>query len=438
MRILLMAGNYAPEKTASAPITTDLCRHLAEAGHSVSVVTTFPHYPQWKIWKGYGGHLYSKENERGVWVRRVRNYIPRRPSSLKRVFYYASFGALAFFPACLAGRPDLILCVTPALELALSARALQMFWGVPYALWVKDLVPDIAIQTGMIKNRMAISLARRLEHFAYSHAARLIVLSECFAVNLRGKGVPGAKVTVLSDWVDTEAIRPEISGAPFRKELGIDPSAFVVLHSGNMGEKQKLELLIQAAKLLDEHRSIQFVIAGEGARKDAVVAEARRLGVRNVKFLPLQLHERFAEMLAAADVLLLHQHAGVTDSVAPSKLLTYMASGRPIVATATSDSEARRVISIAECGLVVEPEKPTELTEAILQLFREPDLRARMGASARGFACEKFSRQAAMPRLESLLYEIAGIARPATREGNEAGLVREVAMHSNDSPEPLA
>src|ERR1700751_1170854 len=174
MRILVMAGNYAPEKTASAPLTTDLCRYLTAAGHSVSVVTTFPHYPHWRVWQGFRGHFYSKQTIDGVCVYRILNYIPKRPTPLKRVLYYASFGIQALLPALASGRPDLIVCVTPPLELSISASILKLVWRVPFVLWIKDLVPDIAIQLGMLKNPLIISLARRLEDFAYTRAAKLL------------------------------------------------------------------------------------------------------------------------------------------------------------------------------------------------------------------------------------------------------------------------
>jgi putative colanic acid biosynthesis glycosyltransferase WcaI len=438
MRILMMAGNYTPEKTASAPLNTDVCGYLAAAGHSVSVVTTFPHYPQWKVRKEYAGRYYLREKLGGVTVRRILNYIPEYPSSLKRVLYYGSFAAGAFFPACVSGRPDLILCVTPPLELALTAYALTLRWRVPFVLWIKDLVPDVAIQLGMLKNPLAIALARRLENFAYRRAAKLIVLSDGFAENISRKGIPSGKLDVLSDWVDTESIRPDISGEGFRRANGIDPAAFVVLHAGNIGDKQRLELLIRAAKHLEGHEEIQFVIVGEGARKTAVVAEAARLHAENVRFLPLQPEGLLAKMLASADVLALHQHAGVTDSVVPSKMLTYMASGRPMVATAAPESATRRVLERAGCGLAVPPENPAAFAEAILKLYEDRELRARCGASGRRFSCANFSRGTVLSQLESLLREIAGTSSPNPRPDEAIQLAADAPAGPENAPRPAA
>ena len=356
-----MAGNYAPEETAlHGPLNTDVCEYLAAAGHSVSVVTTFPHYPQWKIRKGYEGHFYLRETLGNVRVRRVRNYVPARPTALKRVLYYSSFAGAAFPAACVCERPDIVICVTPPLELAVSAAALQRLCGVPFVLWIKDLVPDVAIELGMLRNSLAIALARKLEMFAYRRASKLLVLTDGFRENLAGKGIAVQDIEMVPNWVNTEFIRPDISGEIFREKNEIDPAAFVFLHSGNIGDKQDLEILVRAAKHLEAYHDIRFVIVGDGARKDTVVAEALRLGAHNVTFLPLQPVETFPQMLASADVLTIHQRGGVTDSVIPSKILTYMASVKAHrVATSAADrSGTSRLMEMARCGMAVEAGKP--------------------------------------------------------------------------------
>jgi len=407
MRLLVIAGNYAPEKTASGPLTTDFCQFMRQSGHSVTVVTTFPHYPQWKIWEGYEWRLYQSEDLDGIRVLRVRNYVPASPTTFKRVAYYGSFSALAFPLSLAAGRPDLILCVTPPLELAVTAYALGKIWRTPFALWIKDLVPDVAIQLGLLKSRWAIDLARRLECFAYSRAVKLIVICEGFAKNLYLKSVPEEKVTVIPDWVDVDSLRPDYTGASFRLPHGIDSRRFLVLHVGNIGAKQRLEFLVRAAKLLERYKDIVFLIVGDGAKKANVVEEAERLEAMNVRFLPFQPDAIFPEMLAAADVLVVHQHRAVMDSVVPSKLLVYMASGRAVVLTAAQGSETQLLVGRAGCGIAVEPGKPAELAQTIFRLYQDPQLRARCGMGGRSYVCQNRSRSVILPRLESLLRTVA-------------------------------
>lgn len=411
MRLLLLAGNYAPEKTASAPLSTDFARYMRAAGHEVSVVTTFPHYPEWKVWKGYE-QLYRRELLEGVTVRRIRHYIPAHPTALKRILYYGSFGVLALPCALASRRHDVVLCVTPPLELAVSAYVLSLLWGVPFVLWIKDLVPDVAIRLGMLRNPALIRLAHGLERFAYGKAAKLLVIGPAFQAQLLAKGVPADKVQVLPDWVNTGVVRPDISGAQFRRELGLGERDFVVLYAGNIGQKQKLEVLVRAAKELESSSDIKFLIVGDGARKQAVVAEAERLQAYNVRFLPLQPDAKVAEMLAASDVLVLCQQAGVVDCVLPSKLLMYMASGRPAVVTAPANSVIAASLSAAGAGATVDPEQPALLAEAIMGLYRDPARRHCCGDAARSYVCRNFGREVVLARMQTILSEVVGERLP--------------------------
>lgn len=114
MRILVLGINYVPEKTSVAPFTTGLCEHLAMLGHRVTVVTAFPYYPEWRVWDGYRGEFYRREWIRGVDVRRVRHFVPRKPSKLfHRLAYDLSFTFAAFIAALFAGKCDLIYCSCP-------------------------------------------------------------------------------------------------------------------------------------------------------------------------------------------------------------------------------------------------------------------------------------------------------------------------------------
>jgi colanic acid biosynthesis glycosyl transferase WcaI len=435
MRILLMAGNYAPEKTASAPLSTDFARYMRDAGHEITVVTTFPHYPQWKVWDGYD-EFYRCEQLDGITVRRVRHYIPKSPSAIKRVLYYGSFGAIAFGPALASGRPDLILCVTPPLELALSARALSRIWRVPYVLWIKDLVPDVAIQLGMLKHRTVIAVARRFERYAYANAECLLVICDSFRSNLLNKGVPAGKVSVIPDWADIDGIRPGPRDNAFRSEHHVSGEKFLVLYAGNIGDKQKLELLVEAAKHLESVPDIELLIVGDGARKDAVVAEARRLQSSNVRFLPLQPRERLSEMLAAADVLVLHQQRNVSDSVIPSKLLTYMASARAIVATAAAQSETALAVQRAGCGTVVEPESPERLAAAILALYQDRAAARTFGDAGRKFVAASLSRNVVLRRLEELLKAVPGAATPGVSQPQAASAAASGGTDAGDLTRP--
>ena len=408
MHILVVSSLYAPDKTASAPLTTDLCRYLVAAGHEVTVVTAFPHYPEWRLRPEHQGVLFRQESLEDVSVRRVWVYLPRQLDGMGHILYYSCFSISAFLGSLGISRPDVVICISPPLETGLTLSLLGAIWRAPLLLWIKDLVIDAAVQLDMLQNRSAIALARRFEHFVYDRVTKIAVLCEGFVENLVAKGVPAEKIVLLPDWVDVDTVRPDISGESFRAENGLAPDDFLVLYSGNVGVKQGLENLVRAARLLQQHSVIKVFIVGEGVCKQQLMAEATELGLSNLKFLPLQPDSRFPGVLAAADALVLHQHGEMGAEVIPSKLLTYMASGRPIVAGVAVESESYRAIQRGGCGIAIEPERPDLLAEAILSLHDDPARRRQMGDKGRAYVCANFSREAVLPRVESVLAELKG------------------------------
>ena len=180
------------------------------------------------------------------------------------------------------------------------------------------------------------------------------------------------------------------------------PDDFVVLYSGNLGLKQGLGTLVEAAERLSGDPRIVFLIVGEGMMKADLEAEVARRQLSNVRFLPLQPMDALSQVLSAADALVLTQKADVVDIVIPSKLLTYMAAGRPVVVAVNPRSEAGRYVREADCGLVVPPEDPASFAEAIRVLYCDRALAARFGANARAFAEEHFARERVLQRYDDL------------------------------------
>jgi colanic acid biosynthesis glycosyl transferase WcaI len=397
MNILLVAMNYAPEQTGIAPFNTGLAEYLAAEGHRVTALTTFPHYPEWRVAPEYRGRWLVREQRHGVHVIRCRGYVPSRRSTLCRVAYDSALAVPAMLIGLRLPKPDVVLAVSPPLQLAVAAWLLAWRHRARFILQVKDLVPDVAIALGMLRNRLAIRAGRALEGFVYRRAEYILTISQGFVENLRAKGVPEEKLLVLPDWTDCDAIRPLSGSNFFRRELAIPEDAFVVLHSGNMGAKQRLENLLDAAERLPD-RGFVFLLVGDGTERPRLERRAREQRLANVHFLPLQPADRLPEMLAAADVLLLNQDPAIVDTVIPSKLLTYLAAGRPVVAAIHEASEAARLIHAAGCGAVVPPADPDALAGALLQLARAPDIRRQFAAAGRRHAMEHFERRRVLAR----------------------------------------
>ena len=412
MRILILGINYFPERTSVSPFTTGLSEHLAAEGHDVRVVTAFPYYPEWRTWKEYRGRIAQLEVRNGVKILRVRHFIPWRASSLaQRLLHDFSFTLVALIAGLAAGPCDVIYCSCPPPALALAAYVLSRIRNVPYTIKLTDLASDAALATGILREGLLIRWARAIESFAYRHAQTVVCLCDAFRGRLVQDGIPADHLVRIPDWGDTEAIRPVPGDGSFRNANGIAAGQFVVLHTGNMGKKQNLLNVVRAAELTREDADLRWVIVGEGEERALIENAARNLG--NLLVLPLQPAAGLCQMYADADVLVLNQKAAVKDAVIPSKLLTYMASGKAVLCAAHAGSEASRLIREAQCGEVVEPENPRALAEGALALRANQALRQRMGLNGRAYGENNYSK-AQVLRLYDHFFASLSKSRPAS------------------------
>jgi colanic acid biosynthesis glycosyl transferase WcaI len=395
LHILLVTSAYAPERTGTAPLNTELCEYLAARGHRISVATSFPHYPKWKVFPAYRGKLWQQETLNGVTIFRSYAYIPSRRKTMRRILHDTSVGLFSGLRGLAIGQVDLVLAVSPPLQVGLAGCFLAWLKGTPLLLDLHDLVPDLAIAVGMLRNPLAIKMARLLEKFIYNRSDRILIISEGFVPSLTGKGVMKSKISFLPLWVDSKLITPGIRNGCFRKTQNIGEAQTVVLYTGNMGAKQNLENVLEAADRLRTYQDVLFLFVGDGSEKKRLQQYAHDKALSNVRFLPLlpsQPRELLPEMLAAADVLVLNQSGHIIDMVIPSKLFTYMAAGRPIVAAVNQSSQAAACIRRAGSGIAVEPENPTALAEAIFQLKEDRELGERLGRQGRLFVEEHSAR----------------------------------------------
>jgi glycosyltransferase involved in cell wall biosynthesis len=401
VRIVLAGINYRPEVTGIGPYNTQLAEHLAAGGHRVTVLTSPPWYPHWRIDSAYRGRRpFAVERIEGVRVIRGPILLPGpRQTASRRILFDSSFAATALLASAGVGRVDHVICVSPPLQLGATAWMIARARGARLTVHLQDIVPDAALSTGMMREGRAVALSRRLERFVYRHADTITVISEGFRDNLLGKGVSARKLAVLPNWVD--ATRFEVEPDPrVRGTLGAPDGETLVLHTGNMGAKQGLETVVDAAGQLSDE-NIAITLIGDGQARASLESRAAATAGHHLRFLPLQAD--LPATLAAADILVLSQRAQVTDSAAPSKLLSYMAAGKPIIATVNEASEAGRLITGAGCGVIVPPEEPARLADAIRELHRHPERHRELGAAGRRHVAEHFDRARILARWTTLL-----------------------------------
>ena len=406
MHLLVIGINYAPEKTSVAPFTTGLCEHLVKQGHHVSVITAFPYYPQWRIFDGYRGKVYHRETIDGVDVRRVLHFVPSKPRNLfQRLLHDVTYSFNAMLAIPFVGKIDGIYCACPPPFVPSISWFASRLLGVPYAIFLTDLASHAAISLGIMgQGRGLARLAINLEKFNYRHSKGISVLGDTFRDLLIKMGVEAEKITVIPTWADMDTIRPLGRLNEFRAQNGIQPDHFLALHCGNMGLKQGLRTVLDAASISEP--SIRWMLVGDGEERQQLKNMLGDRCIRRAEILPLQPQDRFPFVLAAADVLLLVQKASVTNSVMPSKLLTYMASGRPIVASVNAKCESARRIQEANCGLIVPPENPDALVQAVQQLRENSDMAQQLGSNGRKYVERLYAKQVVLEQYTLFIEQV--------------------------------
>jgi colanic acid biosynthesis glycosyl transferase WcaI len=367
VKILILGINYAPELTGIGKYSGEVAAWLAKQGFKVRVVTAPPYYPDWKVANGYSAVGYRRDRIESVDVWRCPLYVPARPSGLKRILHLASF-AITSLPAMLRQilwKPDVVLVIEPPLFCAPTAWLVARLAGGKCWLHVQDFEVDAAFALGILPFAWLRRLVSIIESWLMRRFDAVSSISASMMQRLCEKGVETEKQVLFPNWSDLEKIRRDEGGAQaFRQQHGIVEDAFVALYAGNMGEKQGLELVIEAARKLADHQKIIFVLCGEGAAKARLQALSSGLG--NVQFLPLQPLEELAVMLSAADLHLVIQRAGAADLVMPSKLTNILAVGGYSLITAGEDSELGRLVREHPfIGRLCPPEDALSLAEAI-------------------------------------------------------------------------
>ena len=408
MKILFYGINFAPELTGIGKYTGEMAQWFAEQGHEVRVITAPPYYPAWKVSEGYQ-NAYVTEQWNGVTVYRTPLWVPAQPSGAKRLVHLASF-ALSSLPTLFkqwAWKPDVVWTVEPALMCAPAAVAFAKLNGAKSWLHVQDYEVNAAFDMGLIKAKWLRGFVEACERCLMRCFDRVSSISGQMLKLACEKGIDKQKIISFPNWVDISAIQPLKEVSSYRKELSISNDKVVVLYSGNMGGKQGLEILAEAASIIAKQKieNIQFVFCGNGAGRSDL--EQACTGLINVMFLDLQPFERLRELLGLADIHLLPQRADAADLVMPSKLTGMLASGKSVIATAAADTELGNVITHdAKCGLIAEPENAQAFAQAILQLSQDAASRQIYGENGRCYAENSLSKYKILKQFETDLLQL--------------------------------
>ncbi|MAM57849.1 MAG: colanic acid biosynthesis glycosyltransferase WcaI [Salinicola sp.] len=408
MRLLVICINYAPEIISTGLYTTGLAEYMQQDGVETDVITALPYYPAWKTFEGWRRPFWkSRRSENGVRVVHCPIYVPRNPTGSRRILHYISF-ALSALPVGLwkglRRRPDVVVMVAPSLIAFPVALGAAKLGGGASWLHIQDYEVEAAFATGLLREDGRVGrAAKAFEKWVLGRFDRISSISAPMLDKLRDKGVVDERIYELRNWANLEKVTPLTAPSPLKDELGIK-TRHVALYSGNLANKQGLELLPQMARHLRHREDLTIAICGDGPMRAPLQKMARDLPM--IRFFPLQPIEKLSDLLGMADVHLLPQIAGAADLVLPSKLTNMLASGRPMIATTTADTALGR--EVEGVGRLVPPGDPRAMAKALEELLDAPEERKCLGAAARQRAIERWDMTAILSRLRNEFETLSG------------------------------
>lgn len=403
VRVAFLTHYFPPEIGAAQTRLSELAALLAAAGDRVTVVTPFPNYPTGVVHAGYRGRRFMEEEMGAVRVLRTWIYATRNSGFFKRILNHLSFAFSAYTALGRLGRIDVFYVQSPPLFVGIAALGMSRLKRAPFVFNVSDLWPQSAVELGALRNGFAIRLAEMLERHIYRRAARITVATPGILETLAKRGVPRSKLVLLTNGVDTTAFRPASPEGTLAQQLGLDGHR-IFLYAGTHGLSQGLDVVLEAAKLTHDP-DVLFVMVGEGADKDALVEKAREQRIGNVRFLPNQPKSTMPSLLnlAYASIIPLRR-LDLFKAALPSKMFESMAVGKPLIAALWG--EGAELVQSAGCGLVVEPEDPRAMHDAVEALVADPSRAHAMGERGREYVVRHHDRR----QIAALLNQVLGEA----------------------------
>ena len=412
-----------------------MASRLARDGHDVTVICPFPNRPGGRLYPGFKRHLRRVEAT-GDGYKRVRcaNWLlGKHRHPINRLLENITFGLSAAWAAWREGRPDLFLVETWPLFAVTFTAVLAHCWRVPFLYYVKDIYPEAAERTGLIRSDSLVARFCRLwDRYLCQSSAQVIVISDSMRKLLtHGRKLRETQFTVIPDWQDANDFPPQPIESAWRREHGIPADAFVAMYGGTLGKVSGAEVLLEVAKLLRDRHDILVICLGEGLLKQGMIDQCRSLGFDNIRFLPFQPRARLGEVQSSANVTLLTMRPGYPDASVPSKLISYFAAGRPVISAVPKRSAVGEIVLESGGGVVTNPGDARALALALRALAASPGDALRMGRAARAYFEKHFTLDRAHRQFTDLL------KRAADSTGASPAFKCDIDVDDQHSAEPL-
>ena len=410
MNILFLSENFPPETNAAATRVFERACYWVRWGHQVTVITCAPNFPRGKLFAGYENRWRQVEDMAGIRVVRVKTFITRNEGVVLRTVDFLSFLFTGASAALFEKRPDVVVATSPQFFTAVAGWMVGAARGVPFIFELGDLWPASIVAVGAIHHSVALKWLERFELFLYRRSACVVALTQAFKENLTARGTSPDKIAVVVNGVDLFRYAPRPRDETL-SELWDLKGRLIVGYIGTHGMAHGLRNVLDTADRLRDEKNLRFILAGAGAERSALMAEARNRRLDNVVFVPPQPKDNMPAIWSLCDVALVHlRNADTFKGVIPSKMFEAMAMGLPII-LATPEGEASRIVAEDRAGIWVPAEDPDALAQAVRRLMYDSEARRTLAAQSLA-AAPKHTRENQARKMLAVL-ELAAAGRGA-------------------------
>ena len=364
--ILIVTTNYWPEPAGIAIYTTDLAQTISSRGHKVTVSTSLPHYPWWKIPEEFSHLTEGPQSHNGIEIIRVKHFVPTIINALTRIFFEISLWRnLSKISKRLVGYDfEMVIACVPTVAAGIVAKSVARKLKLPFGIIIQDLSGAGAKQSGLRGGALVSNLAHTFEKFVLKDADSIVVVSPAMRDAVEAYGVPSTRITQIANYSAKSITSFDSTSA--RTKFGWALDDFILIHTGNMGAKQDLENVVQAAEILKNSSKIKIYLVGHGNQESKLKSLCR--DKKNIYVMPAVSEEDYSALLSAADLLLVNERITQMDMSLPSKLTSYLSSGKPVLASVPPRGATWKFLDgIAE---LVEAGNPIALAQKIEELSK--------------------------------------------------------------------
>ncbi|WP_226670835.1 glycosyltransferase family 4 protein [Metabacillus litoralis] len=404
MKIVYITQHFPPEIGAAQGRAYDMSSNLANLGHDVHVLTTFPNSKSIK-------KVFKKEKVNHITVYRSFRIRDTKTSSIRRLANYLSFMVSSCISGLFIKKPDVIYATSPQLFQGVTGYFLSKVHRTKFVFEIRDLWVDFAELLGQFKNKKLLNLARKLEKFLYKKADHIIVVTQGYKQRLMDQGIPEEKITVIPNGVNPNTLsQGNVAQSLSVKQQYNLENKFLALYAGNIGAAQGLNTIISAAEQLKDDPTIAFMIIGEGVEKQSLIDRAKSLQLTNILFVDSKKKEELISYYEAADIgiVSLKKHP-LFEITIPSKVFDYMSMSTPVLIGV--NGEAREIVEKHHAGFYFEPENPGDFIQALKYAQNHPDELKEIRRNVKRELLQSFNRETQAIELSDTLRDLTKSTR---------------------------